>query len=126
MVSFVHNSCVALGDERGHCESAAAARLRDRIVIATVEISIGFNRRPPMRQGTSSALREAVSLTAVSAAVPMISVMPGMATGYEEGGNALPLRHSSQLIVQSPFCSIFSGGPPVLCTSTTSPGTEKS
>ncbi len=54
------------------------------------------------------------------------SVRRNGGAGYEERGSALPLRHSSQLSVQSPFCSIFSRSPPVLCTSTTSPGTEKS
>src|SRR5262245_55162430 len=38
---------------------------------------------------------------------------------------ALPFRHSAHGTVQSPFCFSVNGGPPVLCTSTTSPGTEK-
>jgi hypothetical protein len=39
---------------------------------------------------------------------------------------ALPLRHWSHGTLQSPFCRSCNGWPPVLRTSTTSPGTEKS
>jgi hypothetical protein len=37
---------------------------------------------------------------------------------------ALPLRHSAHGTLQSPFCFSCNGGPPVLRTSTMSPGTE--
>jgi hypothetical protein len=40
--------------------------------------------------------------------------------------SALPLRQSSHGTLQSPPCLSVSGGPPVLRTSTMSPGTEKS
>ena len=40
--------------------------------------------------------------------------------------SALPLRQSFHGTLQSPPCASVSGGPPVLRTSTMSPGTEKS
>ena len=51
---------------------------------------------------------------------------PGTPSAADSQCSALPLSHSLHGSVQSPFCVSGSGGPPVLRTSTTSPGTEKS
>src|SRR6478752_9066517 len=57
---------------------------------------------------------------------PVARGLRGLAAPSLRQDRALPLRHSAHGTVQSPFCDTFNGGPPVLCTSTTSPGTEKS
>ena len=55
--------------------------------------------------------------------VDITTLRDGHALGSRLGSYAG--AHSSHGMVQSPFCQSCNGFPPVLCTSTTSPGTEK-
>ena len=56
---------------------------------------------------------------------PMLNI-PRLVATVRAQDRALPVRHWSHGTLQSPFCRSCNGGPPVLRTSTTSPGTEKS
>ena len=78
------------------------------------DLGIGCNKTSPTRTAKTSPKR-----------APAKAARHSKST-TESQCSALPLSHSLQGSVQSPFCHTCSGGPPVLRTSTTSPGREKS